>query len=132
MKKALERQAGGSHYKDMAIQPVEFCQKNKLNMIESNVIKYVSRHRVKGGREDIEKAIHMLELLLELEYPQQEVDWEAGICVAQTYEKSPPSTTEQEEIDDGYCVMGHPKQVCSGIKYCRDVECQPGPLHDPS
>ena len=93
MKKALERQAGGSHYKDMAIQPVEFCQKNKLNMIESNVIKYVSRHRVKGGREDIEKAIHMLELLLELEYPQQEVDWEAGICVAQTYEKSPPSTT---------------------------------------
>tara|TARA_R110000803_G_scaffold39813_2_gene85876 strand:+ start:202 stop:537 length:336 start_codon:yes stop_codon:yes gene_type:complete len=68
-KPALERQAGGQHYKDMAIQPIEFCQKNGLNMCESNVIKYVSRHRKKNGREDIEKAIHMLEVLLELEYP---------------------------------------------------------------
>ena len=65
---ALGRQAGGEHYKDLAIQPVEYCVRNGLGMCESNVIKYVTRHAVKGGQEDIKKAIHMLELLLELKY----------------------------------------------------------------
>ena len=65
---ALEEQTGGSHYKNMKIQPIEYCQANNLNACESFVVKYVSRHRNKNGKEDIEKAIHCLELLLELEY----------------------------------------------------------------
>ena len=65
---ALEEQAGGSHYKNMKIQPIEYCMANNLNACESFVVKYVSRHRSKNGKEDIEKAIHCLELLLELEY----------------------------------------------------------------
>lgn len=64
----LNTQVGGGHYKDMPIQPVEFCQKNHLNYCESNVIKYVCRHRTKNGRQDIEKAIHYLQLILQLEY----------------------------------------------------------------
>lgn len=68
-KDALRSQVGGSHYKDMPIQPVEFCQKNRLNYCESNVVKYVCRHRSKNGRQDIEKAIHYLQLLLDIEYP---------------------------------------------------------------
>lgn len=52
----------------MAIQPIEFIQKNHIPFIEGNVIKYVCRHRSKNGKEDIEKAIHYLELLKELEY----------------------------------------------------------------
>lgn len=67
---ALNEQAGGSHYKGMAIQPVEFIQKNGIPYIEGNVIKYVTRHKEKGGRADLEKAIHYLQLLLELEYPE--------------------------------------------------------------
>lgn len=67
---SLDKQVGGGHYKDMVIQPIEYCQKNKLNFCESMVIKYVSRHRNKNGRQDIEKAIHALELLLELEYSE--------------------------------------------------------------
>ena len=66
---ALEQQAGGSHYKDLAIQPIEYCQKNRLDYGESNVIKYVTRHRTKNGVEDIDKAIHMLLLIRELVYP---------------------------------------------------------------
>ena len=62
------KQVGGSHYKDMPIQPVEYAQRNNLNFIEGCVIKYVSRHRSKNGAEDIEKAIHFLNLLLEIEY----------------------------------------------------------------
>lgn len=66
----LTTQVGGSHYKELAIQPAEYCQRNRIPYCESSVIRYVTRHREKNGREDIEKAIHCLQLLLELEYPQ--------------------------------------------------------------
>ena len=66
---ALAEQVGGRHYKGLAIQPAEYCQRNQLPYCESSVIRYVTRHREKNGREDIEKAIHCLKLLLELEYP---------------------------------------------------------------
>lgn len=65
---ALEKQEGGSHYKDMVIQPVEFITKNKIAFLEGNVIKYVCRHANKNGKQDIEKAIHYLELIKELHY----------------------------------------------------------------
>lgn len=69
---ALSTQVGGNHYKSFTIQPIEYCQRNQLNYCESNVVKYVTRHRQKGGATDIRKAIHNLELLLELEYPSTE------------------------------------------------------------
>lgn len=63
--KASERQVGGDHYKDMPIQPYEYIVKNNLGWHEGNAIKRISRWREKGGIEDILKAIHELELLLE-------------------------------------------------------------------
>ena len=69
-KTALKNQVGGTHYKELAIQPAEYCQRNRLPYCESSVIRYVTRHREKNGRHDIEKAIHCLQLLLELEYPE--------------------------------------------------------------
>ena len=67
-KKALDKQIDGDHYKSLVIQPVEYCFYNNTPSIESSVIKYVTRHRFKGGKKDIKKAIHNLEMLLELEY----------------------------------------------------------------
>lgn len=64
---ALDVQAGGDHYKHMAIQPVEFIHANSIPYLEGNVIKYVSRWRSKGGVADLEKAKHYIELLIELE-----------------------------------------------------------------
>ena len=64
---ALNRQEGGSHYKDMVIQPVEFIHKNKIPFIEGCVIKYCTRWRQKGGIEDLKKARHFLDLLIEME-----------------------------------------------------------------
>mgnify|MGYP003345386804 CR=1 FL=1 len=58
----LDTQVGGIHYKDFAIQPVEFITKNKLSFLEGCVVKRVCRHRSKNGAEDIRKAIHELEL----------------------------------------------------------------------
>ena len=65
---ALDKQVDGNHYKHLAIQPVEYCHKNKMGSIESAVIKYVTRHQWKAGKKDLEKAIHCLELLIQLEY----------------------------------------------------------------
>ena len=69
---ALNKQQGGSHYKDMVIQPVEFIVKNNLAFLEANVVKYVCRHRNKNGIEDLNKAIHYLELAKELYYGNNE------------------------------------------------------------
>ena len=66
---ATDKQVGGSHYKDCGIQPTQYIIANKLGWCEGNAVKYITRHRLKNqGKQDIEKAIHYLELLLELEY----------------------------------------------------------------
>lgn len=65
---ALDIQVGGGHYKDMKIQPVEYCHANNMGGIESAVVKYVSRYKFKNGEQDIDKAIHLLQLLKQLEY----------------------------------------------------------------
>lgn len=64
---ALNIQQGGNHYKQMKIQPVEFIHANAIPFIEGSVIKYVSRWRSKNGIEDLKKAKHFLDLLIELE-----------------------------------------------------------------
>lgn len=65
---ALETQVGGSHYRQGGIQPVEYIESNNLGFCEGNVIKYVTRHQHKGGRQDLEKARHYIELLIEMRY----------------------------------------------------------------
>lgn len=66
--KASDRQEGGSHYKTFAIQPVEFIHKNGIPFIEGNIIKYILRHKQKNGLEDLNKAKHYIDLLIEQEY----------------------------------------------------------------
>lgn len=64
---AFEAQVGGSHYKDMAIQPVEFIHKNGIGYMEGNAIAYLCRWRSKNGLEDLKKARHFIDLLIEME-----------------------------------------------------------------
>ena len=68
---ALDKQEGGGHYKAFAIQPIEFIHANNIGYMEANVIKYVCRHRDKNGLQDLRKAIHYLEMLIELEYAKR-------------------------------------------------------------
>ncbi len=65
---ALDVQEGGNHYKDLKIQPVEYIHANGLDFFQGNVVKYVTRHKAKNGEQDIRKAIHYLNLILELQY----------------------------------------------------------------
>lgn len=64
---AIARQEGGNHYKDMPIQPFEYIHANGIPFAEGSVIKYVTRWRAKGSVQDLKKARHFLDLLLEAE-----------------------------------------------------------------
>ena len=72
--KHSDKQVGGKHYKSMNIQPTDFIAANDIPFIEGNVIKYVCRHEFKNGKEDILKAIHYLNLLLEYKYSDESND----------------------------------------------------------
>jgi hypothetical protein len=65
--KASSNQIGGSHYKKYTIQPAEFCHKNSIPYLEATAIKYLCRWRDKGGVQDLEKAKHFIDLLIEFE-----------------------------------------------------------------
>lgn len=63
--KATEKQVGGQHYKKFRIQPAEFCHINNIPYLEATAIKYLCRWKDKGGIQDLDKAIHFIELLKE-------------------------------------------------------------------
>lgn len=65
---ALDNQIGGSHYRELTIQPIEFIHANGLGFIEGNICKYAARHKNKNGAQDVEKIIHYAKMLLQLEY----------------------------------------------------------------
>lgn len=67
---AKSYQIAGSHYRNYKIQPVEYIVANGLSFLAGNVIKYVTRYKEKNGAEDIRKAIHYLNLILEFEYKE--------------------------------------------------------------
>jgi len=62
---ANSRQEGGSHYQDKAIQPWDYIVSNGLGYLEGNIVKYVSRYKDKNGIEDLKKAKHYLDKLIE-------------------------------------------------------------------
>jgi hypothetical protein len=72
-KKHSDKQIGGEHYKHMNIQVTEFVAANDIPFIEGNVIKYVCRHAHKNGKEDVLKAIHYLNLLIEYHYESNDI-----------------------------------------------------------
>ena len=63
-----KKQIGGTHYKDMKIQPSEFINENKLLFAEGNAIKYICRHAAKGEVQDLEKAKHYIDMIIERDY----------------------------------------------------------------
>ncbi len=68
MSNPYDKQVGGNHYQSMKIQPAEFINKNKLPFAEGNAIKYICRHINKGGEQDLEKAKHYIDMIIERDY----------------------------------------------------------------
>jgi len=76
---AYKKQIGGSHYRDMKIQPSKFINDNKLLFAEGNAIKYICRHTAKNGKEDLEKAKHYIDMIIERDYGEKKEKTETWI-----------------------------------------------------
>ena len=106
--KVYNKQIGGSHYKDMVEQPSEFINKNKLLFAEGNAIKYICRHAHKGEVQDLEKAKHYIDMIIERDYPlipmtEEEEYRNAGI------------TKEEAETSSKEWIEGYNKWKAQGI-----------------
>lgn len=64
---------GGQYYIQFSIQPSQFINENKILFAEGNVIKYICRHRGKNGREDLEKAKHYIDMIIERDYEKETI-----------------------------------------------------------
>ena len=74
-----QKQIGGEHYLKYKIQPSEFVVENKLLYPEGSVIKYILRHQDKGGKQDLEKAIHFIEMIIERDYRDEKEKKESWV-----------------------------------------------------
>lgn len=61
-------QFGGDHYKKMKIEPATIIHENSLDWFQGTALKYIMRHKLKGGAEDMKKAMHYCRMILELQY----------------------------------------------------------------
>lgn len=69
-----DRQIGGDHYRKFKIQPIEYVLANGMGYLPGCALKYITRYKDKGGAQDIHKAIHYLQLILEFEYGEKKHD----------------------------------------------------------
>ena len=74
-----KKQIGGTHYIKYKIQPSQFVVENKLLYPEGSVIKYVIRHQDKGGKQDLEKAKHMIDMIIERDYEEEKEKKESWV-----------------------------------------------------
>ena len=95
---ATDRQVGGSHYKDMKIQPWEFIAANGLDFFQGSVISYVCRYPYKGGVDDLRKAQHYIEFLIEHELnkgkPNPDFPWKGAGTSTLNHDKRAEATKE--------------------------------------
>ena len=76
---AYKKQIGGNHYRRFKVQPSEFINKNKLLFAVGNAIKYICRHAHKGGKQDLEKAKHYIDMIIERDYKDEKEKQESWI-----------------------------------------------------
>ena len=79
MTKVYKKQIGGAHYKSMKIQPAHFINENKLLFAEGNAIKYICRHKHKGEVQDLEKAKHYIDMIIERDYKDEKEKQETWV-----------------------------------------------------
>lgn len=71
---ANSRQVGGDHYKKKKIQHWDYVTANEMPYLDALAFKYIDRHAEKGGRQDLDKAIHTIQKMIEVYYPDKVVD----------------------------------------------------------
>ena len=76
---AYKKQIGGNHYSRFKVQPSKFINDNNLQFAEGNAIKYICRHAHKGGKQDLEKAKHYIDMIIERDYKDEKEKQESWI-----------------------------------------------------
>lgn len=104
---ALDTQIGGSHYKNMPIQPMQYSMANELDACQHTIIKYVTRFREKGGVQDLEKAKHVIDMLIEFEQngvkpattPNDQMTFDFNAMLIDAPKDSAESASTKETLD---------------------------------
>lgn len=122
MSSVLETQVGGSHYKNMTMQPVEFAVKANLSFIQGSIVKYVSRYKSKNGKQDIDKAIHFAKLAIELNGKGD--DFLTSLGIAYTYCR----TNKMSKLQTNVIVSAVKEDYYNVIRYCNQILKQEYPL----
>ena len=98
MSDPYDTQVGGNHYQTMKIQPAEFINKNEMKFAEGNAIKYICRHVNKGGLQDLEKAKHYIDMIIERDYADEaknsSVDSGVDVSLSPTFIENMKGTDE--------------------------------------
>ena len=105
---SLDKQIGCKHYRNMKIQPAEFINENKLLFAEGNAIKYLCRHKQKGQRKDLEKAIHYCQMAIDRDYPKDFLE-EAEKEKKELEESYKESRRQTEERKSNEWIKGYNK-----------------------
>lgn len=132
---ALDTQVGGEHYRQGGIQPVQYIEANSLQFLEGCVVKRVTRHdRPTGkGRQDIEKAIHELQLLLELRYPLTDVEVRNPAPVRPAWPDDKAYRWMAQDADGSWCVYTEKPVDGTAIWQCvGSSEYMRGSMGDPN
>ena len=106
--KPYDKQIGGTHYQNFKIQPSKFVIENELLYPEGCVIKYILRHRLKGKKQDLEKAKHFIDMIIERDYSKdflEEAEKEKKE-LAESYKESRRQTEERKAKE---WIKGHNK-----------------------
>ena len=98
MSEVYKKQVGGSHYQSMMIQPSEFINKNNLPFAEGNAIKYLCRHKQKGQKQDLEKAIHYCQMAIDRDYPEKK-NTASSVLTKDFLEEA---EKEKKELEESY------------------------------
>ena len=99
MSNPYDTQVGGNHYQTMKIQPAEFINKNEMKFAEGNAIKYICRHVNKGGLQDLQKAKHYIDMIIERDYADEAKNSSVDSGVDITY-----SGLSYNDVDPGLTV----------------------------
>ena len=92
-----KKQIGGSHYLKFKIQPSEFANKNNLPFAEGNAIKYICRHKYKGKKDDLKKAKHYIDMIIERDYGDHTKPLPHGFTLTKSKDPDMTPMTEEEE-----------------------------------
>lgn len=110
MSRNNDEQVGGTHYLS-SIQAWDYILANDLGYLEGNIIKYVTRHRKKNGVQDLEKALHYLQKLIETENDRLRASLDSSGSITPENTQTPSGTLIRERLRDGVASDGRAKVV---------------------